>query len=422
MVIVREVALEDLDALWDLIGQANAGMTSLNIDKEQLADRIERSHFAFRRLTERAEGAPYVFVMQDLVTGRLVGTSCIFSKIGGFEPFYAYRIVEEKHYCELLKQTQEIKSLHLIKTHNGPTEIGSLFLRPEYRGHGCGKLLSMSRFAYIHAHPKRFASQTIAEMRGFLDPNGVSPFWEAIGSHFFKIDFPRADSLSMIDKQFIEDLMPKYPIYLELLPKDARPLAQRGYALAALKQSDKALADFELALKLDPKETSALIGRAELRRMGKKWAEAITDYDAAIGLDPADFRALMGRAAARYGQGEIEKALEDYSATMQSHPEEPQPFNDYAWMLATAVKDSVRDGAKAVDLAKQACKLTGYKNAAFIDTLAAAYAEKGEWDEALKWQQEAVKLSADQPEDVRKELEERIPLYKEKKAYREAVK
>ncbi len=221
MMIVREVALEDLDALWELIGQANAGMTSLNIDKEQLADRIERSHFAFRRLTERAEGAPYVFVMQDLDSGRLVGTSCIFSKIGGFEPFYAYRIVEESRYCELLKQTQEIQSLHLIKTHNGPTEIGSLFLRPEYRGQGCGKLLSMSRFAYIYAHPKRFASQTIAEMRGYLDPNGVSPFWEAIGSHFFKIDFPRADSLSMVDKQFIEDLMPKYPIYLELLPKEA---------------------------------------------------------------------------------------------------------------------------------------------------------------------------------------------------------
>ena len=221
MMIVREVALEDLDALWDLIEQANAGMTSLNIDKEQLADRVERSHFAFRRLTERAEGAPYVFVMQNLENGSLAGTSCIFSKTGGFEPFYAYRIVKETNYCDLLKQKHEIRSLQLIKTHNGPTEIGSLFLLPEYRGRGSGKLLSMSRFAYIAAHPNRFASQTIAEMRGFLDPNGVSPFWEAIGSHFFKIDFPRADSLSMIDKQFIEDLMPMYPIYLELLPEEA---------------------------------------------------------------------------------------------------------------------------------------------------------------------------------------------------------
>ncbi len=221
MVIVREVTLEDLDALWDLIGQANTGMTSLKIDKEQLADRIERSHFAFQRLTERAEGAPYVFVMQDLESGRLVGTSCIFSKTGGFEPFYAYRIVKESAQCELLKQTHEIQSLHLVKTHNGPTEIGSLFLLPEFRGQGCGKLLSMSRFAYIASHPKRFASQTIAEMRGYLTPNGESPFWDAIGAHFFKIDFPRADSLSMIDKQFIEDLMPRYPIYLDLLPEAA---------------------------------------------------------------------------------------------------------------------------------------------------------------------------------------------------------
>lgn len=221
MVIVREVTLEDLDALWELIGQANTGMTSLKIDKEQLSDRIERSQFAFRRLTERAEGAPYVFVMQDLATGRLVGTSCIFSKTGGFEPFYAYRMVTENNHSVLLNQTHEIRSLHLVKTHNGPTEIGSLFLLPEYRGQGCGKLLSMSRFAYIAAHPKRFASQTIAEMRGYLKPDGASPFWEAIGSHFFRIDFPRADSLSMIDKQFIEDLMPRYPIYLDLLPKEA---------------------------------------------------------------------------------------------------------------------------------------------------------------------------------------------------------
>ena len=153
--------------------------------------------------------------------------------------------------------------------------------------------------------------------------------------------------------------------------------------------------------------------------MGKKWDEAIVDYDAAIALAPADFRALMGRAAARYGKGEIEKALEDYTETMKRHPDEPQPFNDYAWMLATAPKEGVRNGAKAIEMAIQACKLTEYKNAAFIDTLAAAYAEKGNFDEALKWQEEAVKLSGDQPEDVKKELEERIPLYKAKKPYRE---
>jgi arginine N-succinyltransferase len=227
MMIVREVVMEDLDQLWDLIGNASAGMTSLNIDREQLADRVERSTFAFRRTTERAEGAPYVFVMEDTAQGRLVGTSCIFSKTGGFEPFYAYRIDTEMSYCERLKQSSEIQSLHLLKIHNGPTEIGSLFLLPELRGMGCGKLLSLSRFAFMAAHPKRFANKTIAEMRGYMNEQGRSAFWEAIGAHFFNIDFPDADSLSMIDKQFIEDLMPRHPIYLHLLPKNAREVIGR---------------------------------------------------------------------------------------------------------------------------------------------------------------------------------------------------
>jgi arginine N-succinyltransferase len=197
-------------------------MTSLNIDKPQLADRIERSHFAFRRTMEKPEGAPYVFVMQDTETKSLIGTSCIFSKTGGFEPFYAYRVVNEVSHSELLQQSYDTRSLQLVKIHNGPTEIGSLFLLPEYRGKGCGKLLSMSRFAYMAQKPKRFSSSTIAEMRGYLNEQNESPFWDAIGAHFFKMDFPRADSLSMIDKQFIEDLMPKHPIYLDLLPEPAK--------------------------------------------------------------------------------------------------------------------------------------------------------------------------------------------------------
>lgn len=221
MLIVRQVRPDDLDSLWNLIRQATTGMTSLQIDRDQLADRIERSHFAFLRSTERAEGAPYVFVMEDTQNRALVGTSCVFSKTGGFEPFYAYRVVSEVLYCELLRMTAEIRSLHLTKIHNGPTEIGSLFLLPEYRGRGCGKLMSLSRFAYMAAHPKRFANQTIAEMRGNIDALGHSPFWDAIGAHFFRLDFPKADMLSMVDKQFIEDLMPRYPIYLELLPPDA---------------------------------------------------------------------------------------------------------------------------------------------------------------------------------------------------------
>jgi arginine N-succinyltransferase len=218
---IREAALNDLDELWALIGQASVGMTSLQIDKDTLRDRLEKSVFAFSKSIAKAEGAPYVLVLEDLASHSLVGTSCIFSKTGGYEPFYAYKIESSKAVSEQLQLETLVHSLHLVTEHNGPTEIGSLFLLPDYRGKGCGRLLSLSRFLYMAAHPKRFASTTIAEMRGHQDEQGVSPFWEAIGAHFFKVDFPRADSLSMIDKKFIRDLMPKYPIYLELLPHDA---------------------------------------------------------------------------------------------------------------------------------------------------------------------------------------------------------
>lgn len=222
--IVRSVTLDDLDQLWGLIERATYGLTTLQISRAQLQERIELSDFAFRRSTEKASGEPYVFVMEEPATKRLVGLSCIFSKTGGYEPFYSYRRVVEQSYCDALKQTVEIESLHLAKIHDGPTEIGSLFLLPEFRGKGRGRLLSLARFAFIAAHPMRFDSQVIAEMRGVMTDEGICPFWEAIGRHFFAMDFPQADGLSTINKRFIEDLMPHHPIYSCLLSEQTRAI------------------------------------------------------------------------------------------------------------------------------------------------------------------------------------------------------
>ncbi|MCA9127610.1 MAG: arginine N-succinyltransferase [Planctomycetales bacterium] len=222
MELVRAVRTDDLDELWTLITQATYGLTTLQIDKEQLSERVENSVFAFGRKTEKASGEPYVFVMEDTSIGRLVGLSCIFSKTGGYQPFYSYRRVRENNYCKALDRAQEVEFLQLEKIHDGPTEIGSLFLLPSYRAQGRGRLLSLSRFAFIAAHPKRFDELIIAEMRGPMDDAGECLFWEAVGRHFFQMDFPQADSLSTINKRFIEDLMPKHPIYTCLLPEAAR--------------------------------------------------------------------------------------------------------------------------------------------------------------------------------------------------------
>jgi arginine N-succinyltransferase len=222
MLRVRPAVDADLDPLYALILRSDDGLTSLKITREQLHDRLENSTFAFRRQSQKMTGLPYVFVMEDMETGAVVGTSSIYSKVGGYEPFYAYQIEKSIHESKELGVYREIDVLHLHKEHDGPTEIGSLFLTPEYWGKGNGKLLSLSRFLYMAEFPDRFDAMTIAEMRGVIDRQGRSPFWDALGRHFFQIAFPRAVMLLTVSKNFVADLMPKHPIYLPLLPQDAR--------------------------------------------------------------------------------------------------------------------------------------------------------------------------------------------------------
>lgn len=222
MELVRPATSEDVEALFELISKSTYGLTTLKISKEQLHERVEQSEFAFSRKFKKPSGQPYVFVMEDLSDGKLIGTCSIYSKVGGYEPFYSYRIETSIHQSESLGIRKEIKVLHLRKEHNGPTEIGSLFLDSDYRGNGRGRLLSMSRFLFLAHFPERFDTEVIAEMRGRVDDQGLSAFWDAIGSHFFDLEFPKAEILTTVSKNFIADLMPAHPIYIPLLPKTAQ--------------------------------------------------------------------------------------------------------------------------------------------------------------------------------------------------------
>ncbi len=221
-VVMRPITLDDLDQLVELAGGASFGLTTLPKDRELLSKRIEESQRGFDKNADRPGGELYLFVMEDLDTGRIVGTSGVVSKVGGFEPFYAYRIESTVHESKMLGVRKEVRALHLAREHNGPCEIGSLFLLPGYRRSGNGRLLSQSRLLFMAEHARCFAPLVIAELRGVLDEHGRSPFWDAIGRHFFEIDYPKADYLSMVDKQFIADLMPTHPIYIPLLPQAAQ--------------------------------------------------------------------------------------------------------------------------------------------------------------------------------------------------------
>jgi arginine N-succinyltransferase len=222
MQVVRPVRLEDAPQLYTLIGQAEYGLTTLQISQELLEERVRNSIASFATPKSKPAGQPYVFVLEDLTDGSIIGTSAIYSKVGGYEPFYSYEIKKSVHESAQLGIRKEIDVLHLKKEHNGPTEIGSLFLHPKYWGAGHGRLLSMARFLFMAEFLSRFDKQTIAELRGVVNADGRSPVWDAIGSHFFQVEFPKAETLTNESKSIIADLMPEHPIYIPLLPEAAQ--------------------------------------------------------------------------------------------------------------------------------------------------------------------------------------------------------
>ncbi len=223
MLAIRPVTHEDIDDLLELAGLATFGLSTLPKDRKLLEQRVRNSLQGFEKVEgEQPRGESYLFVMHDTDSGKVIGTSAIVSKVGGFLPFYAYRIQTTVHESKMLNMRKEISTLHLVMEHNGPSEIGGLFLHPDYRRGGSGRALSMVRFLFMAEYPGFFDSEVIAEMRGVIDDQGRSTFWDALGKHFFDLEFPKSDYLSIVNKEFIGDLMPRHAIYIPLLPKAAQ--------------------------------------------------------------------------------------------------------------------------------------------------------------------------------------------------------
>lgn len=222
MFIVRPVNSKDLDGIMDMLSLSGHGLTTLPKDAEVIKRKIEFSERCIKYRPERPNGESYLFVMEEVFSGRLVGVSGIISKIGGFEPYFFYRLKEREYISKMLGKRKMVKSLHVEKTHAGPAEICSLFLHPEFRNAQNGRLLSLARFLFLKENRDIFEDEIIAEMRGRVNKDGYSPFWEAVGRHFMDIDFVEADYLSMKSKSFIEELLPNYPILVDLLPKKAQ--------------------------------------------------------------------------------------------------------------------------------------------------------------------------------------------------------
>jgi arginine N-succinyltransferase len=220
MYFVRPIQENDLEGVYELSKKTGPGMTSLPTDKKLIQAKIQDSVNSFSITPTQPRNEAYRFVLVNSDNQKICGISAIRARIGGFEPFYSYQIKTAVHESKELDVKKEVEYLELKEDFDGPSIISSLFIDPDLRGQKLGGLISAARFFFMADNPNRFTDKVIAEMRGYINKENKSPFWEGTVKNFFDMEFIKADNLSAKDKGFIADLMPKYPIYIPLLPKD----------------------------------------------------------------------------------------------------------------------------------------------------------------------------------------------------------
>lgn len=219
--IVRPAQVTDLPALRALVRQAGRGLNSLPANEERLTHRLRWAGRTFAEQVERAD-ADYLFVLED-DDQQVIGVSALTGAVGMREPWYNYRVGLTVSASAGLGIQRHLPTLFLNNEMTGQSELCSLFLRPDHRLGGLGRLLSLSRLMFVAEFPHLFGDKLIAELRGSADEQGCSPFWDSVGRHFFKMDFSHADHMSWLgNKSFIAELMPRQPLYTCLLTEQAR--------------------------------------------------------------------------------------------------------------------------------------------------------------------------------------------------------
>jgi tetratricopeptide (TPR) repeat protein/cell division septation protein DedD len=194
----------------------------------------------------------------------------------------------------------------------------------------------------------------------------------------------------------------------------------RGFARLFTGEFDAAIADFNQALTINPRYVDAYSNRCLAWTRMEDYAEAIADCTEALHLNPRSAKALYNRGYARDRQGNPGGAMRDYIQALKVNPNYIEVFNNMAWIMATSPDERLRDGRRAVAYAERAVGETPDIN--FLDTLAAAYAEDGRFDEAVAIENRIISLlAAARQTDVMGLHVQRMSTYEEKRPYREPI-
>ncbi len=223
MMVIRPVESSDLNDVKSMADNSGIGLTTLPSDLDLLKDKIDIATKSFNQINKESYQDNYLFVLEDTDNKKVTGTTGLVSQVGMEQAFYNYKLGTTVHASRELKVYNKVKTLYLTNDYTGCSELCTLFLEKDYRKDNNGKLLSKCRFLFMANNPEKFAKKITAELRGFTDKDGKSMFWEGLGRKFFSMDFSEADFLTGLGKKaFIAELMPKHPLYINLLDKDTQ--------------------------------------------------------------------------------------------------------------------------------------------------------------------------------------------------------
>ncbi|HKB02564.1 MAG TPA: tetratricopeptide repeat protein [Gemmataceae bacterium] len=214
------------------------------------------------------------------------------------------------------------------------------------------------------------------------------------------------------------DAINHYTAVLDKNPEDERAISCRCWAYMAIGDYDRALKDGEEAVRLNPDSTAWRNNRGEVLIKRKEYDKAIAEFSAILDQNPTYFFALYNRSEASIRSRQFARALADIELALKNEGKVPALHMNLARVLATAPDAKLRDGKRAVEAAKKAVDMIKYRDGRFFDTLAAAYAEAGEFDKAVETQQKAI----DDPEFMKDDgaaARKRLQLYRDKKPFRD---
>jgi protein O-mannosyl-transferase len=218
----------------------------------------------------------------------------------------------------------------------------------------------------------------------------------------------------------LDDAIAEYQKAIALEPTS--PTAHDNMGLALLGKGDQAdaIAEYKRAEELNANDPYAHEYLGNVYGAGGRRADAIAEYQKAISLIPEDPQPRNSLAILLIQEGRLPEGIEQLQTVLKINPEDANAANNLAMLLAAAPDASVRDGARAVELAERAAQLTGGGDALILSTMAAAYAECGRFPDAVQTAERALQSpEAQSNPQLAEMLRSHIALYRAKKPLRD---